>query len=220
MALYDQSGWPANTCKSPSPTMYSMLCNHLDYTLTVHHPSTANQFPNDPRYATANPNYPSSTSRTSPSIPYDARNMPVTTHQGQYFPQAGETASSMMPGTHVRSPSSAGYPAQYTYGAQPQQTYYPNTDPRSLTSSMPGMQYDSSTGAAIPRRSSLSVDRTVPSRVSQHGLPPYARGPPVIPQSYDQESITEPTIKKKRKRAGKPSILSTRSGGPDINVRC
>ncbi|KAI0092943.1 hypothetical protein BDY19DRAFT_989631 [Irpex rosettiformis] len=184
LSVYDQPGWPTNTW---------------------HHSSAASQFPNDPRYTTANPSYPSSASRTSPPSPYDSRNMPVTaTHQGQYFPQAGETATSMMSGTHIRSPSAAGYQAQYTYGAQPQQaSYYGGSDPRSMASGMPGMGYDPSGGAAIPRRPSLqmSVDRTVPSRLSQHGLPPYHRNAPVIPSAYDQEPASEPVIKKKRKRA-------------------
>ncbi|KAI0699253.1 hypothetical protein BC835DRAFT_1405190 [Cytidiella melzeri] len=201
LPVYDESGWPANTSESPPLFMHYLMSNPFDAALAVHHPAAATQFPNDPRYSTTNPNYPSLTSRISPPIPYDSRTMPVnTTHQGQYYPQAGDTTPSMIPGAHIRSPSSTGYPAHYTYGNQPQQaSYYPGSDPRALTSGIPGMQYDP-TGAAIPRRSSLSVDRTVPSRLSQHGLP-YARAAPVIPSSYDQESISEPAIKKKRKRA-------------------
>ena len=181
--------------------MYSPL--PLDRVSIVHHSSAASQFPNDPRYSATNSNYPSSASRTSPPIAYDSRNMPVTaTHQGQYYPQGADTASSMMSGTHIRSPSSAGYPSQYTYGAQPQQaSYYPSSDPRSMPSGMAGMTYDPS-GASIPRRSSMSADRTVPSRLLQHGLGPYARAPPVLPSAYDQEPVSEPVIKKKRKRAG------------------
>lgn len=182
--------------------MYSLASNPLDRILAVHHSSAANQFPNDPRYSSANPSYPSSTSRASPPLSYDSRGMPITaTHQGQYYQQTGDATPSMMSSAHIRSPSTAGYPAQYTYGAQTQQaSYYPGADPRSLASGMPGMGYESQ-GASIPRRASLSVDRTVPSRLSQHGLPPYAR--PVVPSPYDQEPVSEPVIKKKRKRAGK-----------------
>ncbi|KAI0344648.1 homeobox-domain-containing protein [Trametopsis cervina] len=176
--VYDQPVWPANTS---------------------HPSSTPGQFPSDPRYSTSASNYPPSTSRTPP-MNYDSRTMPLSsTHQGPYYPQAGE---GMMTGSHIRSQSSTGYPTQYSYTTQSQQAaYYSNpSDPRSVPSSMGGLQYDPTTGAPIPRRTSLSVDRTVP-RLSQHGMPPYARAPPVIPSSFDQESVAEPVIKKKRKRA-------------------
>lgn len=49
----------------------------------------------------------------------------------------------------------------------------------------------------------MSVDRTVPTRMSStHGLPPYARPQPSLASEYDREPVAEPTIKKKRKRAG------------------
>lgn len=180
---------------------YALSNHHLDHTLALHHTSAANQFPSDPRYSITNQNpaYPSSTSRTSPPIPFDSRTMPVSS-QGQYYPQAGDTAQ-IISGTHIRSQSSTGYPSQYQYGTQPQQAaYYSGADPRSLPPGMSGMHYDPNTGATLARRTSLSVDRQ--NRLTQHGLPPYARAPPVIPSTYDQESISEPVIKKKRKRAG------------------
>lgn len=207
--VYDQSGWPANTCESSPSAMFYVVSNRPDLPVATQHPSQVNQFPNDPRYP-QNTSYPSSAPRTSPPIPtgpYDSRTL-SSAHQGQFYPQGGETATSMMPGTHIRSPSSAGYPAQYPYGAQPQAAYYAtNQDPRVMPPTIPNMPYDPSGGATIPRRTSLSVDRTVPSRMSAHGLPPYARAPPPMPSSYDQESIVEPTIKKKRKRAGKSFAL-------------
>ncbi|PSR74619.1 hypothetical protein PHLCEN_2v9685 [Hermanssonia centrifuga] len=93
----------------------------------------------------------------------------------------------------------APYPSGQT---QQQSGYYPQgQDPRNLQS-LSSVSYDPSSGAHIPRRSSMSVDRTVPSRMSTHGPVPYARIPPVVSPTYDQEPISEPSIKKKRKRAG------------------
>ncbi|THH00505.1 hypothetical protein EW026_g2043 [Hermanssonia centrifuga] len=92
----------------------------------------------------------------------------------------------------------APYPSGQT---QQQSGYYPQgQDPRNLQS-LSSVSYDPSSGAHIPRRSSMSVDRTVPSRMSTHGPVPYARIPPVVSPTYDQEPISEPSIKKKRKRA-------------------
>ena len=170
------------------------------------HPSQASQFPSDPRYTTQNPNYSTATTRTSPPIPtmpYDPRTATMqSSHQGQFYPQPGDTMPSMLQNTDLRSPSSIGYSSQYgPYStAQAQQAAY--YDPRTMGQSIPNIPYDVQTGASIPRRTSLSVDRTVPSRMSTHGLPPYARAPPVMTSPYDQESIAEPAIKKKRKRAG------------------
>lgn len=107
----------------------------------------------------------------------------------------------------MRSQTATGYPAQYApYPAgqvQQQAAFYPaSTDPRMAGSPVSG--YEMSGGAGLPRRSSMSVDRTVPSRMSStHGMPPYARAPPSLSSEYGQESISEQPIKKKRKRAGK-----------------
>ena len=111
---------------------------------------------------------------------------------------------------NIRSSSAAGYPGQYgSYpsGQIPQQQpfYTTPSDPRMVASPVSGAPYDTSGGAGLPRRSSMSVDRTVPSRMSStHGMAPYARAPPSLSSEYDRESVNmaEPTIKKKRKRAG------------------
>lgn len=110
--------------------------------------------------------------------------------------------------SNIRSPTS-GYPAGYTpYLQNTQNTnssypYAPAPDPRSLPPSLPQMGFDSAE-VQLPRRSSMSVDRTVPGRLSSvHGPSPYARGPPTMPASgYAPEvPVSEPMIKKKRKRA-------------------
>lgn len=180
--------------------MYSL--SPLDRVSIGQEPSATSQFPNDPRYSAINSSYPSSALRMSSSIPYDSPNIPVTaTHQGQYHPQEADTASSIISSTHIRSLSLAGYPSQYTYGTQPQQaSYYASSNLRSMSPGIASMTYDPS-GASISRRSSMSVDHTVPSHLLRHGLPSYAHTPPVIPSANDQEPLSEPVIKKKRKRA-------------------
>lgn len=111
--------------------------------------------------------------------------------------------------SNVRSPTS-GYPAGYApYPQNPQSAsssypYVSAPDPRSLPPALPQMGFDPAAGAPLPRRSSMSVDRNVPTRLSSvHGPSPYARGPPTMPASgYTPEpAVSEPAIKKKRKRA-------------------
>ncbi|KAH9949568.1 homeobox-domain-containing protein [Amylocystis lapponica] len=171
---YGQSGWPSNTP-------------------TGHHPSA----PTDPRYSVAQPSYGSyPDSRTLPPL-----NMP----QGQLH--SGASNVPMGPGAHIRSPS-AGYPASYApYQDHPQQastSYYPSApDPRNLPPPVNPMGFDASSGM-MPRRGSMSVDRTVPSRMSSmHGPSPYPRNPPIVaPSPYTPEPpAPESPIKKKRKRA-------------------
>ena len=65
---------------------------------------------------------------------------------------------------------------------------------------VPPMGYPQQQGIHIPRRPSVSVDRTVPSRMASHGAVPYARIPPAMAPGYEQEP--EVPVKKKRKRAG------------------
>lgn len=104
---------------------------------------------------------------------------------------------------HIRTPSSQygssyqGYPGQ----TQPQQVagYYPTPDPRNLPQGVAPGQFDSASGSMLPRRGSLSVDRT--SRVPVHAPSPYARNPPSMTSNYSPDAVSEPVIKKKRKRA-------------------
>lgn len=174
------------------------------------HQAQANQFPSDPRYHGQNTNYASYPSRTPSAIPqghHDSRTLPpLSSQQGQYFPQTTIPSQPMGPTPHIRSQSAAGYPGQYgayPTGQVPHATpFYAPSDPRMASSPVSATSYDTVTGAPLPRRSSMSVDRTVPSRMSAHGLPPYARAPPSLSSEYDREPVNEPTIKKKRKRAG------------------
>lgn len=105
----------------------------------------------------------------------------------------------MTPASHIRSPTT-GYPTSYNSSQQQLHAAgygYPQApDPRNLPPSVPSMTYDA-TGAPIPRRTSMSVDRT--SRLSVHAPSPYARQPPQMSSTYNPEP--EPMIKKKRKRA-------------------
>ncbi|KIP10875.1 hypothetical protein PHLGIDRAFT_184498 [Phlebiopsis gigantea 11061_1 CR5-6] len=187
VAGYNQSGWP-----NAAPQQ-----------------AQAGQFPADPRYQAQNPNYASYQSRTPsaiPSGPLDSRTLPpLGSQQGQYYPQTGVPSQSMAAAPHIRSQSAAGYGGQYNaYSVgqvPPQAPFYGNPpDPRMVTSPVSATQYDPASGAPLPRRTSMSVDRTVPSRPT-HGLPPYARPQPSLASEYDREPVPEPTIKKKRKRA-------------------
>lgn len=127
---------------------------------------------------------------------------PPTSQQAHGYPGVGP---SMTAASHIRSPT-AGYPASYApFPGQQQQTgdyAYPTApDPRNLPPPVNPMPFDSISGANLPRRSSMSVDRTVPSRASTvHATSPYARGPPAMSYS-PEEPPSEPMIKKKRKRA-------------------
>lgn len=183
---YVQSGWPVN----PTPT---------------HQQSTSYQ--SDPRYQAAQAPFNSYPSRAqSAMLPesQDPRTLPpLNMAPGQTHP--GSSNPSMMGGNLIRSPT-AGYPAAYTpyseHSQQPGNPYYPPPDPRNLPPPVPPMGYDSASGL-LPRRSSMSVDRTVPSRLSVHGPSPYPRNPPMTsPSTYTPEPpAAEPAIKKKRKRA-------------------
>ena len=93
---------------------------------------------------------------------------------------------------HNRSPIDQ-YPGQFTYSPQ---SYYPSGTLPQQGASAP---YNHPPGAPLGRRSSMSVDRTVPSRASIHGQVPYARDPHQVGPSYSQSN--EPMIKPKRKRA-------------------
>lgn len=147
---------------------------------------------------------------TSPSMLsdlHDSRTLPplnVSPMQGH----SGPSNAAMGP-LNMRSPTS-GYPAGYTpYPQNPQSAnssypYVQAPDPRNLPPALPQMGFDPASGAQLPRRTSMSVERTVPGRLSSvHGPSPYARGPPTMPPSdYAPEpQVSEPMIKKKRKRA-------------------
>ncbi|KAJ3540233.1 hypothetical protein NM688_g6255 [Phlebia brevispora] len=102
---------------------------------------------------------------------------------------------------HTRSPT-ASFSSHYNpyEQSQTQLSYYQSpTDPRGLQMGVPPMGYPQQQGVHIPRRPSVSVDRTVPSRMASHGAVPYARIPPAMAPGYEQEP--EVPVKKKRKRA-------------------
>ena len=169
----------------------------LDIAQGQHH---ASSFAPDPRFSTqqSQQQYSAYSSRGAPMTdPNDARILPPLTSQQHHGYQG-------MPSNQIRSPT-AGYPTSYAPfpGHQPAGTdSYPTApDPRTLPPPVNPLQYDSISGAALPRRSSMSVDRTVPSRVSGHAPTPYARGPSSVVYSSPEEPPTEPMIKKKRKRA-------------------
>ena len=194
-----------------------MKCLLYRFVAATHH-AQANQFASDARYQgqTANyQTYPSRTPSALPPNPHDSRTLPPL-HQGQFYNQPSIPSQPMGQAPHIRSTSAAGYPGQYgSYpsGQIPQQPpfYTTSSDPRMITSPVNATPYDHPGGAGLPRRSSMSVDRTVPSRMSStHGLPPYARAPPSFSSEYDRESVNmaEPAIKKKRKRAGTCCLLT------------
>ncbi|OCH95178.1 homeobox-domain-containing protein [Obba rivulosa] len=184
---YNQGGWPVNTGSSGSqPTPFAA----------------------DPRYsANQQQPYPSYPARASPSMmvpdPHDARTLPplnIPHSQGHI----GAPQATMAQGAYFR-PTTAGFSTTHAPYPDLQQTaggYYPTPpDPRHLPPPIAPMPYDSH--PTMSRRSSMSVDRNVPSRMSVHGPSPYARGPPVIsPTPYSPEPpAPEQPIKKKRKRA-------------------
>ncbi|KZT08482.1 uncharacterized protein LAESUDRAFT_757715 [Laetiporus sulphureus 93-53] len=160
----------------------------------------------DPRYPAAQQPfaaYPARGQSTMLQDPHDSRTLPPL-NMPQRQAHAGAMNPSMMAGSHVRPPNNA-YPTAYNlYTEHPQQpaSYYPPPDPRNLPPPIPAMGIDPATGG-IPRRASMSVDRTAPSWLSVHGTSPY---PPIYgmasPSMYNQESsVSEPTVKKKQKRA-------------------
>ncbi|KZT70971.1 homeobox-domain-containing protein [Daedalea quercina L-15889] len=161
--------------------------------------------PNDPRYPAQFAPYPGRPSSSMLPEQHDSRTLPPLNMQpGQHHPGA---SSAFMPGSSVRSPI-AGYPsgyAPYAEGHQPPSHgsfYAPQApDPRNLPPPISSnIGYDTS---MMPRRSSMSVDRTASTRLSIHGTSPYPRNPPMGgPVSYTPEPpVQEPAIKKKRKRA-------------------
>ncbi|EKM54477.1 uncharacterized protein PHACADRAFT_258345 [Phanerochaete carnosa HHB-10118-sp] len=192
LGQYGQQGWQSN----PTATQHAQ----------------ANQFASDARYQGQTPGYQTYQSRTPsafPQNPQESRTLPpLSAQHGQLYSQPAIPSQTMGQAPHIRSTSAAGYPVQY--GSYPsgqipqQQPFYASSDPRMASSPVSTAPYDPSGGAALPRRSSMSVDRTVPSRMSStHGMAPYARAPPSLSSEYDRESVNmaEPTIKKKRKRA-------------------
>ncbi|KAI0785613.1 hypothetical protein C8Q75DRAFT_722765 [Abortiporus biennis] len=161
--------------------------------------------PGDPRYPAQPQAYPTygRAPSTIPTDPHDTRILPPLSNQPgpsyQAIPQ-----QAMATANHIRSPNT-GYSSSYQpYPGQEQMAggygFPVAPDPRNLPPAVPTMAYDSASGAMIPRRSSLSVDRTS-HRLSVHAPSPYARNPPSMGSTYSPEPISEPTIKKKRKRA-------------------
>ncbi|CAL1707589.1 unnamed protein product [Somion occarium] len=180
---YGHSQWPSNTVQAT-------------------HQSTS--YPADPRYSIPQDQYSSSyPARGNTSIsmdPHDARALPPigSQPQGQYY----NTSSNHPMASASHAPSSRSpidqFPGQFTYN-NPSAAYYP-PDPRTLPPPVPSGSFNQIPGAAIPRRSSMSVDRTIPSRASIHGQVPYARDPHQLGPSYSHDR-NEPLIKPKRKRA-------------------
>ncbi|TFY69167.1 hypothetical protein EVJ58_g584 [Rhodofomes roseus] len=144
------------------------------------------QYPhNDPRYPAQFAPYPGRPS--SSMLPeHDSRTLPPLNMQpGQPHPGYAPYAEAHQPPSH-----SSFYAPQAP-------------DPRNLPPPIPStMGYDAASGM-MPRRSSMSVDRTASTRLSVHGTSPYPRNPPMGgPVSYTPEPpAQEPAIKKKRKRA-------------------
>ncbi|TCD71244.1 hypothetical protein EIP91_011722 [Steccherinum ochraceum] len=172
---HGQSGWAANP---------NLPQSHQSTTLA-----------SDPRYPTQYHSYPS---RTPPSIPGDPQDPHLSS--SHLYSGIPHSQQAMTPASHLRSPSTAGYPTSFASNQQQLHAAaygYPQApDPRNLPPPVSSMPYDT-TGAPIPRRTSMSVDRT--SRLSVHAPSPYARQPPQMSSTYNPEP--EPMIKKKRKRA-------------------
>ena len=163
------------------------------------HPSST-PFASDPRFPQQGQNYSTSYPSRAPSAVPTTINTsrtlpPLGVQQGQYYPQASISSHSMA-NPHARSPTATFNP----YDTTSPLAYY--NDPRALPPSVSSMGYQQS-DVHIPRRPSMSVDRTVPSRLSSHGHVgvPYSRIPPAMGQAYEPEP--EIAVKKKRKRAGK-----------------
>ncbi|KAH8107921.1 homeobox-domain-containing protein [Cristinia sonorae] len=174
---HGQSQWPSNS-NLPQSHQSSSLAS-------------------DSRYHTQYSSYPSRTSQPIPGDPHD----PHLSSSQQLYSGIPHSQQAMTPASHIRSPT--GYSTNFASNQQQQMhaaAYgYPAPDARNLPPPIPQAQYDPTTGAPIPRRPSMSVDRTVPSRVSVHAPSPYARQPPQMSSTYNPEP--EPMIKKKRKRA-------------------
>ncbi|GJE92233.1 hypothetical protein PsYK624_083860 [Phanerochaete sordida] len=186
LGQYGQQGWQSNP--------------------TATHHAQATQFASDTRYQGQTPGYQTYQSRTPsafPQNPNDPRTLPPL--GGQLYNQAAIPSQPTGQGPHIRSSSTTGYPvgyAAYSSGQIPQQQqFYASSDPRMVASSVSTTPYDTQGGSTLPRRPSMSVDRTIPSRVgSMHGTAPYARPAPQL-EYRDPPDHVEPTIKKKRKRA-------------------
>ena len=140
----------------------------------------------------SSPPYPNRNSQAMSMEPPDSRLPPITSGTNQYYNTPQSMGSASHAPAHDRSPIDQ-YPGQFTYSPQ---SYYPSGTLPQQGASAP---YNHPPGAPLGRRSSMSVDRTVPSRASIHGQVPYARDPHQVGPSYSQSN--EPMIKPKRKRA-------------------
>lgn len=171
---YNQSGWPVNPTHQQQNTFQ------------------------DPRFAGMQAQYGMNPTRAQSAMipdPHDSRILPPPNAHGQ-------PNQAMMGGAQIRSPT-AGYPAAFVpYPEHPQQPFFSPPDPRNLPPPVPSMGHDPSSGM-MHRRSSMSVDRTIPSRMTAHGPSPYPRNPSIASTSTyaPEQPVSEPSIKKKRKRA-------------------
>ncbi|KZT03841.1 homeobox-domain-containing protein [Laetiporus sulphureus 93-53] len=180
-AAFNQAGWPA---MQQQPTAYAT----------------------DPRYPAVQQPFGAYPARGQSIMLQDVHESltlpPLNMPQGQAH--AGAVNPSTMAGSHGRPPNAA-YPTTYNpYTEHPQQpaSYHSPPGSRNLPLPIPAMGIDPAIGG-MPRRASMSVDRTAPSRLSVHGTSPYLRIPSMAsPSTYIREPfVSEPTIKKKRKRA-------------------
>lgn len=143
-------------------------------------------------YSSSTTTYPGRSNQPMAMDPHDSRLPPIASSTNQYYNTAQSMGSASHAPAHNRSPIDQ-YPGQFTYSPQ---SYYPSGTIPQQGASAP---YNHPPGAPLGRRSSMSVDRTVPSRASIHGQVPYARDPHQVGPSYSQSN--EPMIKPKRKRA-------------------
>ncbi|KAH9935292.1 uncharacterized protein B0H18DRAFT_408934 [Fomitopsis serialis] len=116
--------------------------------------------PNDPRYSAQFAPYPGRPSSSMLPEQHDSRTLPPLNMQpGQPHPGYASYPEGHQPPSHGSF-----------YAPQP-------PDPRNLPPPIPStMGYDPAAGM-LPRRSSMSVDRTASTRLSVHGTSPYPRIP-------------------------------------------
>ncbi|THH14241.1 hypothetical protein EW146_g6066 [Bondarzewia mesenterica] len=163
----------------------------------------------DARYASQQ-TYSTYPSRMSPPIPADDHRLPSLSHPHQavrddrwqdqstsYYPQSTAHSQVMANPSSLRSPQTV-YPAQYPQYQSVQAGAYPaepNTGRMMAHGGTAGSHHHHM------QMGHATVERTVSSR--NVAPMPYTRGAPVMsPVDYEvTESASEPTIKKKRKRA-------------------
>lgn len=187
---------------------------HLCRFAAAMHLTQANQFAPDALYRWPNHSY-----QTYSTIPSNSHNpptlLPPSAHHVQFYSQPIIPSQPMEQVPSTQSSLVAGRLGQhgpYPSGQAPQRQPFhpPPSDPRAVTLAASATSYDTPSEASNPRRSSMCVHRTVESRtLPAHVMAPYARAMPSLSRRYDRQSttMTEPTIKRKRRRAGAPCLL-------------